>query len=84
MKIGTVKSEHKKCFHCGARLKPVFKYESVRVEDANGYGFRTDLKRVGIRGYGYESNGLFCTLNCGFKFAVKVARRALELKDAHE
>ena len=76
MKTGPIKTEHKKCFHCGARLKPIYKYEQVHVEDDDG--FHTEHKRVGIRGYGYELNGLFCTLGCGFRFAVKVAKRALE------
>ncbi len=81
MKIGPTKAEKKKCFHCGKRLRTVFKHEQVRIETEGGY--RTVFKRVGIWGYGYEANNLFCTLGCGFRFAVKVAKRALELKETH-
>lgn len=59
---------------CGSTLKKNIRYEHVQVR--GGDGFHTERREAGILGYGYASQGYFCTLTCGYTFAV------ISLKDA--
>lgn len=83
-----------KCAECGKPLKPNIydvreKYEKEVVVPAVGElkpeqrWMDTYTRKVGerISGYGYMSQGYFCTLRCGWRFALRVlknddARRA--------
>jgi len=59
-----------RCVHCGKRLAVNFKFEWDKVELPDGMGFTSKRRRAGIRGYGYNSDGVFCTLRCGYLWAL--------------
>ncbi len=67
------------CRECGKPLKPTFEYVSVRhdqVDALGNAGFITIAEKTGrIRGYGYAALGHFCSLRCGWAFAVKAVER---------
>lgn len=62
-------SERPHCRQCDARLEPKPKWDSRRVEDADG--FHTERVVVGCYGYGYDGDNLFCSLRCGYKWALR-------------
>ena len=49
-----------KCIRCGKTLPKVY----------------ADEKKIKLLGYGYAANGAFCTLTCGFWFAVHIIDEA--------
>lgn len=76
-----------KCAECGKPLRPnvYTDYEPVEVEvEIPGYGplmpaeTRTETRHVPVGetlgGYGYMSQGYFCTLRCGWRFGLRVLK----------
>lgn len=67
------------CLHCGESLRPVIdtheeKREIVNPETANtmeSKHFRTIRVSRSFKGWGYQCNGRFCTLRCGYWWALK-------------
>jgi hypothetical protein len=51
----------------------------VHIEDDTGLsegGYETRLERTGeIRGYGYMARGYFCSLTCGWRYALRSVDR---------
>lgn len=67
------------CQHCGRRLRPDFVTEQRRVphpDGAKGYDTRTAYTGR-IRGYGYRSQGIFCSLSHGYEYGLRIARAVL-------
>ena len=56
------------CRACGRKLRPTFEMVSVRVETKEGH--HTILEPGELKGFGYNALGHFCTLRCGWRFAV--------------
>src|SRR5512143_2349903 len=57
------------CRQCGRKLRPTFEMVSVRVDTLEG--FHTVEEPGDLKGYGYAARGHFCSLRCGWEFAVK-------------
>lgn len=55
-------SEHPGCLQCGETMR-------------NTYGWKEGEGRF-ILGRGYLGHGVFCTLTCGYRFALAVVREA--------
>ena len=58
-----------RCRFCNKRLQPAEKYENERVDTTDGFYYRY-VKTGLAEGYGYAALNLFCTLRCGFRWAV--------------
>ena len=56
------------CLQCEKPLRPVYDYSYSTVIVPGGFMQRR--VQGPLRGYGYLSNGKFCTLRCGFTWAV--------------
>ncbi len=54
---------------CGQLVKP--NYIREQVPNKRLGMLIVDGKIIGIRGYGYNDNGMFNTLRCGFRWAVR-------------
>jgi hypothetical protein len=69
-------SRHKRprCVGCNRRLSINFKFVWDKVPDSFG-GFMSKRRRDGIRGYGYGDDGVFCTLRCGYLWALNRVRQ---------
>lgn len=61
------------CMECGKQMEPIYRHEDLRVEDE--HGFRCVLVIVGVRGYGYAAQGVFCSLRCGYLHGMRAASR---------
>ena len=68
--------EHNCCYMCKKPLRPVYETRDVRVEHTNVLGqsgFETRSERTGrIIGWGYAARGWFCSLRCGWSYAIDV------------
>ena len=68
----------RKCTQCGKVMRPTVdittttKIEGGATEDGCAF---TRLQWSGvihrIRGYGYNAEGVFCTLTCGYRYALR-------------
>lgn len=58
------------CRQCSKRLKPLYKWNTVRVPLPNDAGFTSREERGELRGWGYAGRNHFCSLRCGWRFAV--------------
>lgn len=56
------------CRQCGQKLRPTFEKVSVRVDTSEG--FHTVDEPGKLIGFGYNARGHFCSLHCGWRFAV--------------
>ena len=69
-----------KCRQCEKRLKPYYETRDVKYETPSlidDPGFETLSERTGqILGYGYGRRGLFCSLRCGWRFAIDAIEHA--------
>jgi hypothetical protein len=58
-----------RCKHCLKPLAPL--HETTEREHRNDQGFITLSERTGkILGYGYRGRGHFCSLRCGYEWAM--------------
>lgn len=57
------------CRNCRKKLRANYKSESVRVQTEAGYHTKV-VRTDEVEGYGYHDNGHFCTLRCGFLYAI--------------
>jgi hypothetical protein len=57
------------CRHCSRKLRPTFKLVSTRVETPDGGCYVVDEPGE-LLGFGYTARGHFCSLRCGWRFAV--------------
>ena len=62
------------CRHCSRKLRPEFKLVSTRVETPDG-GYYTVDEPGELKGFGYMARGYFCSLRCGWGFAVDLLER---------
>ena len=62
-----------RCVQCNRRLATNYKLVWEKVEVFGGFESRP--RRAGIRGYGYNSDGVFCTLRCGYLWALNRVRQ---------
>ena len=65
------------CVHCAKKLKANYLHKYVTRTFTNAVGHEeilTERVRGELQGYGYRSNGYFCSLTCGFRYAVKVRK----------
>lgn len=60
--------ERPSCRQCGQKLRPSFRMVSKRVETNEGY-YTVDEPGE-LEGFGYMARGHFCSLRCGWRFAV--------------
>lgn len=60
------------CLWCGADLP-----HPKRYHGRNGRGVPTNLHPVEVGGY--ESNGFFCTIGCGYQFGLTFAKQGRRL-----
>lgn len=58
------------CRRCGKKLRPEFDVVSRRVETHEGH--HTVDEPGALRGFGYNGRGYFCSLRCGWGFAVEL------------
>ena len=81
-----------KCRHCGKPLNQNTRTHWLNATPGTGYqppegdeevlqrrevGTRYENWRIATGRYGYNGDGLFCTLRCGYEYAVAtVSRRA--------
>lgn len=56
------------CRQCGARLRPTFETVTRRVDTVEGFHHVDDPGT--LRGFGYGARGHFCTMTCGWRYAV--------------
>ena len=56
------------CQQCGVKLRPTFDRVSVRVDTSEG--FHTREQAGALLGFGYLARGHFCSLRCGWAFAI--------------
>lgn len=65
-KVGLLrKQDRPTCRHCGGLLKPDYDIDFIHTSGAGYTSRRTFSGR-----YGYEGNGYFCSLRCGYNWAV--------------
>jgi hypothetical protein len=71
-----MKPEHcPQCAQCKKRLAPTYVTHEVKVETMNALG-GIDTKTVAerdpntIEGFGYHARGKFCSLRCGYEWAM--------------
>jgi len=66
------------CKRCATILVPHHETKQVWREATNlvgGVNFTTVTKRTGrILGYGYQGEGHFCSLRCGWRYALDIVR----------
>lgn len=64
------------CLKCKKLLAPNYETCDVRVETPNplgGIDFKTQVEKTGnVEGFGYHNNGYFCSLRCGYEYALYV------------
>lgn len=56
------------CRQCGAKLRPLFSKKYVRVDTHEG--FHSVEQPDKLLGFGYTARGHFCSLRCGWRFAI--------------
>ena len=61
-------SERPSCRQCGNKLRPEFKLVSRTIETDDGC-YTVDEPGE-LQGFGYMARGHFCSLRCGWRFAV--------------
>ena len=67
---GYLPPEQRTCQCCGKTLKPKLDYEwSEVLPDGSRRSLQNPIAK-GIRHYGYDKDGLFCTLGCAYLYAV--------------
>jgi hypothetical protein len=67
-------SKRPRCRHCDRALLAIYandrvSSESVQAEDGS-LGTRTTRSRGHLLGYGYSATNYFCSLTCGWSWAV--------------
>lgn len=60
------------CAWCRKRLRPIKSHTYHR--EPSGFGFAVRRVESGVRGFGYRAENLFCSLRCGYKWAVRELR----------
>lgn len=72
------------CTSCRRPLSAnyAFDTETVVEEKNTLFGIEVGSRTTGVRGalegYGYQSNGFFCSKSCGFRWAVREMRKGKE------
>jgi len=58
------------CRTCEKPLVAVYDVDYVKITTEEG--FKTVAQRGALLGYGYQSNSFFCSLRCGYNYAVRL------------
>lgn len=79
MRTSIEATKRPRCVKCNKALAPQHRPEFRQVQSPNAEG-GLDLKTIEVRGallgYGYAATGFFCTLTCGYWYAVDRLREA--------
>jgi hypothetical protein len=72
------KTAYPTCRHCGKKMPPIKETRSIRVDFPDGGHTYKEEETGKILGYGYWRQGFFCTLRCGYRYAVKCIQKGKE------
>lgn len=67
------------CRYCGKAMRAVLTWDLVKNEETGAIRLG-EYANVRVLGWGYKSDGLFCSASCGYEYGCRAVRNREDAK----